>query len=371
MSVFKKKITNSSLAPLSSVRLWHKRSLLWILTAVLCILLKEVLPTSIWEKGYYQGLFTWIRVVYDYTLGWSFIPMVYIVVAILLFRTTIWLRQWHKGLVYQLTRAIGGMALIITIFYVFWGFNYGQISLSQRAGFDFEQVSNSDIEMEFRRATIALKKEAEALPTSLTSDEVINSFKIEDNHLRSDVEAALAELNLIHVGRVRVRQLWPKGILLRLNTAGIYIPHTGEGHIDRGLLSVQKPFTIAHEMAHGYGVADEGSCNFIAWLACSISEDPWIRFGGAFTYWRYAAAEMPVDSLSQVIHEFPAVVRRAITLIKENDKKYPDIMPRARDAIYSSYLKKHGVKGGLRSYNEVVMMVQQYQEKKLSAVPDK
>ena len=43
--------------------------------------------------------------------------------------------------------------------------------------------------------------------------------------------------------------------------------------------------------------------------------------------------------------------------------KYPDILPSVRDAIYSSYLKRHGVKEGLRSYNEVVIMVQQYLRK--------
>ena len=68
-------------------------------------------------------------------------------------------------------------------------------------------------------------------------------------------------------------------------------------------------------MAHGYGVADEGACNFIAWLACSQSRDQWIRFGGALTYWRYTAAEMPSDSVAKVIHTFPPVVMRAITLL--------------------------------------------------------
>ena len=161
---------------------------------------------------------------------------------------------------------------------------------------------------------------------------------------------------------MRVRQLWPKGFLLRWSTAGIYIPHAFEGHIDQGMLSVQKPFTMAHEMAHGYGVTDEGACNFIAWLACRQSEDKWIRFGGAFTYWRYAAAEMPNDSVKQVIDSFHPIIRRALYLVRENDKKYPDILPQIRDAIYSTYLKRHGVKGGLRSYNYVVMMVSRYRE---------
>jgi hypothetical protein len=69
---------------------------------------------------------------------------------------------------------------------------------------------------------------------------------------------------------------------------------------------------------------------------------------------------MPGDSVALVMDAFPPVVTRALTLIRQNDKKYPDLMPRIRDAVYSSYLKRHGVKGGLRSYNYVVMMVDQY-----------
>ena len=249
---------------------------------------------------------------------------------------------------------------MVTIFYVAWGFNYGQVSLQDRLGFRMSGASKEDIEKEFTRATNVLREEAEALPDRLTRDEAILGLKISDRDLRPDVVEALALLDIPHAGKVRVRQLWPAGFLLRWSTAGIYIPQAGEGHIDKGLLSIQKPFTIAHEMAHGYGVTDEGACNFIAWLACSQSRDQWVRFGGALTYWRYTAAEMPNDSVSQVIHTFPPVVLRAITLVRENDKKYPDLMPRVRDAIYSSYLKSNGVRGGLRSYNEVVLMVEQY-----------
>jgi hypothetical protein len=324
------------------------------------LVLKELLPTTFWDNWYYQGLFGWIRQVYDTLLGWSPIPMVYIVLSIILVRTARWIGQWNKGLLFQSTRAIGGVAAMVTIFYAAWGFNYGQVSLQERLGFKMTGTNKDDIEREFYRATNVLKYEAESLPDRMTRDEALASLPIDDSDLRPDVEEALNKLSIPHKGRVRVRQLWPDGFLLRWSTAGIYIPQTGEGHIDKGLLSVQKPFTIAHEMAHGYGVTDEGACNFIAWLACSESRDQWVRFGGALTYWRYAAAEMPYDSVAQVIHTFPPVVTRAIALVKANDKKYPDLLPHIRDAIYSSYLKGHGVHGGLRSYNEVVMMVDQY-----------
>ena len=338
----------------------HVRSLKWIVAAVLVLILQRFLPVSIWDNWYYKGIFTLIRQAYDYLLGWSPIPMVYIVLSIILVRTARWFGNSAKGWTYQLSALIGGVAAMVVLFYVLWGFNYRQVSLQDRLGFDLDAVSKEEVDEEFRRATEVLRNEAEGLSDRLTRDESIAGLKISDADLRPDVESALEVLQLPHKGRVRVRQLWPNGFLLRWNTAGIYIPQTGEGQIDKGLLSIQKPFTLAHEMAHGYGVTDEGACNFIAWLACSQSRDQWVRFGGAFTYWRYAAAEMPLDSVMQVIHAMPPVVARAMTLVKQNDAKYPDLLPKVRDAVYNSYLKRHGVKGGLRSYNYVVLMVQQY-----------
>ncbi|MBK9103022.1 MAG: DUF3810 family protein [Saprospiraceae bacterium] len=360
MSFFKRNITSQSGPGKPAPPSYHKRSLVWTASAMLVLGLKEILPSAFWDHYYYQGLFGWIRQTYDFLLGWSPLPMVYIILAVILVRVARWIGQWRKGWIYQGTRALGGIAAMVTIFYMAWGFNYGQVSLQDRLGFRMTGASKDDIEKEFARATKILKEEAEALPDRLTRDEAILGLEINDRDLRPDVVEALSILDIPHDGKVRIRQLWPAGFLLRWSTAGIYIPQTGEGHIDKGLLSVQKPFTIAHEMAHGYGVTDEGACNFIAWLACSQSRDQWIRFGGALTYWRYTAAEMPNDSVSQVIHTFPPVVLRAITLVRANDKKYPDLMPRVRDAIYSSYLKSNGVRGGLRSYNEVVLMVEQY-----------
>jgi hypothetical protein len=359
MVFFKKNLKDSLLQKRSITRL-HPRTLLWMGGALLCILLKEIIPGQFWDRWFYQGFFLLFRQTYDLLLGWSPLPMVYIIFSVIVVRTARWAGRWEKGWIYQVSHAIGGISAMVTLFYLTWGFNYGQISLQDRLDFHFEKVTQEEIVMEFVRATEVLKNEAAGLPENMRGDESITTAPIDDHMLRPDVERALSDLHMPSGGRVRVRQLWPKGLLLRLNTAGIYIPQTGEGHVDKGLLSVQKPFTIAHEMAHGYGVADEGACNFIAWLACSQSRDQWVRYGGAFTYWRYVAAEMPSDSVLKMMNTLPPVVTRSIALIKANDKRYPDFMPRARDAIYSSYLKRHGVKGGLRSYNEVVMMVTQY-----------
>jgi hypothetical protein len=364
MSIFKNNITFIGANGLPPRKFLHGRSMIWIGLMLGGIFLSRILPAQFWEDWYYRGVFPLFRVTYDYTFGWSPIPVVYIIVLIMLFRTVRWSRHMQKGVWFQLSRAIGGISAMIVLFYVLWGYNYGQQSFHKRLGLETLEITQPEMMAEFDRATQALHLEASVLPAKLTEEKALKRHITSDDHLRPDLEKTLNLLNLPHRGRVRVRQLWPNGFLMRWSTAGIYIPQTGEGHIDRGLLAVQKPFTIAHEMAHGYGVTDEGACNFIAWLTCSRSADPWVRFGGALSYWRYAASSMPDTVVMEALASLPPVVRRANDLVRKNNAKYPDLLPKLRNGIYASYLKSHGVESGLKSYSEVVVMVHHYLQTK-------
>lgn len=350
---------------------FHRRSLLWIGLTVVALLMTAFLPKSVWETGYYRGLFRVIRILYDFSLGWLPLPMIYIAVTIVLFRTWRWAKEWQKGWRFQVSRGVGGVCALIFLFYLLWGFNYGQISFPQHLGLQEVGMTEAEMLAEFRQATAELKAEALNLPANLQTTETIKSKKVRDHDLRTDVERALRQLNLPTTGRVRVRQLWPKGLLMRLSTAGIYIPHAAEGHIDGGLLSVQKPYTMAHEMAHGYGVTDEGACNFVAWLACHESADPWMRYSGAYSYWRSAAAGIPDSIVLATLEELPPIVTQTIQLVRKNNQQYPDILPNIRNAIYDTYLKRHGISSGLRNYHEVVMMVHHFREKQTSGLPGK
>ena len=121
--------------------------------ALITILLSDFLPTTFIDRWYYQGLFEWIRVAYDMILGWSPIPMIYVVVAIVFVRIFFWIRERKKGFLFLLSKAVGGIAFLIFLFYFLWGFNYRQVSLQARLGLDLKKVTQDDIEAEFLRAT--------------------------------------------------------------------------------------------------------------------------------------------------------------------------------------------------------------------------
>lgn len=186
-----------------------------------------------------------------------------------------------------------------------------------------------------------------------------------ENEARVRQEALLDDWGKPTFGRVRIRSL-PRGSLLRLRTSGIYIPHVFEGHIDNGIYYKQKPFTLAHEMAHGYGYTDESVCNFIGYLTCTQSDLPQLQYSAELAYWRYLAKyykywypeqwQLDYEQLHPDIKEDLAQIRHHIL-------RYKDIMPKMRDVIYDNYLKSHGVKAGIKSYDEMIHLVAAYRAK--------
>jgi hypothetical protein len=69
-------------------------------------------------------------------------------------------------------------------------------------------------------------------------------------------------------------------VLTRLGISGVYFPFTAEANYNADMPDFQMPFSIAHEMAHQRGVARESEANFIAYIVCVNSRDPFVRYSG-------------------------------------------------------------------------------------------
>ena len=88
-----------------------------------------------------------------------------------------------------------------------------------------------------------------------------------------------------------------------------------------------------------------------------------IRYSALLGYWRYVAFDFRRhyrEEYFAAYKKLPDLVKETMDEIHENNKKYPDIMPRVRNAVYDSYLRSHGISEGLVSYNRVVRMVHAY-----------
>lgn len=323
---------------------------------------------SIYEVVYFKGIFQVIRTVYDYTLGWVPLPMVYFLFLLVVhiiykfiqfkgFREANSILDKMWSIVLPIFSLVGA---VVFFFYFLWGFNYQQKPLSQVL--DLKEIKPDTTQL--YDASLYFLEKLDALRNQISADTMPLSFDFlpdnYENDIRVDLEHILSEWDFPTAGRVRVRELYPKGILLRISTAGVYIPFVFEGHIDAGLHPVQYPFTLAHEMSHGYGLADEGTCNFTGFLACMASDDPFVQYSASMSLWRYMANNLRRASpklYKDLMRKIPTNVRTDLMDVMDEMDLYPDVFPEVRDAVYDSYLKSHGVAGGLSNYSTVVRMV--------------
>ena len=345
----------------------------WFLLAILTFLLGiifQVYP-QLTEVIYFKGIFQLLRVLYDYTLGWMPIPMVYF-----LFILVVYIIYKYLGVGWQFIKekkyasflylTLNGLSVVFILFYMLWGFNYYTPSVTEKLSFSIQKMNVDDLYEESINMAQMVSEMREVVIGD--SNVVLLEDVIPQNMeylLRRSQKQVLSEWDYPTVGRVRIRKLKPNGILLRISTAGVYIPWVFEGHIDGGLHPIQWPFTMAHEMAHGYGITDEGECNFVGFVTCVNSEDPIIRYSGHLAYFRYLINNLRLadnERYNEVVKTLSKGVKNDINAIVLQMRKYPDILPDLRDLIYDSYLKSHGVTEGLASYSSIIRLINQWKE---------
>ncbi|MEM7658373.1 MAG: DUF3810 family protein, partial [Bacteroidota bacterium] len=156
-----KQAQHSSLLKIDARWIWMILGLgSWLLHKLLCA------NPSFTEIAYSRGLFLVIRNLYDYTLGWSPIPMVYLLILGLLLR---WGWKWYKrrqnpppkrnwrsrlaSFFLGLLAFVGG---VMTIFYWSWGYNYCRQPLEAHLGLPVGEMDSLTIDQEFFLATEAV-----------------------------------------------------------------------------------------------------------------------------------------------------------------------------------------------------------------------
>lgn len=352
----------------------------WIVLGGLAILFRVILPASWIEAFYSRGLFVAIRYFFDYTTGFLPVPMLYVFILGLLF----WLgakwvqrRKTKRSEVddRRIIQKIGSSLLslvafvlgLIFFFLVLWGFNYGRVAVEDKIGIQSKPLDEAALLTELNHATndlIAAYRTIEHLDSIDFA-----KFVFEDDleyMIRGEVSKTLKALGYPDPGRPRARMLRPEGVLLRISTAGFYMPLVAECNVDAGLHPLQIPHVMAHELAHGYGFGNEGTCNFWAYLTCKSASDPRVRYSGLLSYWRSVAGQyrwVNPEDYKRVRATLPEGIIDHMREIRTQMDKFPDIFPAVRDATYNAYLKAQGIKEGLLSYSRVVLLVKAYREK--------
>ncbi len=359
--------------------LWKKidSRWIWIGLAVLAVLIRIVLSyyPEIVETYYSRGVFLGIRKIFDAVTFISPIPLIYVFFGIVLFIIVRWsvrlYRQeanWKQKLLQALFSTTAFLSALVFLFLILWGYNYQRIMVEDYLELDVQPLSLTELKAELYQTTDSLIQYRNAIPNA--TDEALDESFFPENfetYINQAVKTTLNQLNYPASGKANARLLKPKGILLVISTAGVYFPFVGEPNIDLGLHPISQPYILAHEFAHAYGFGQEGTCNFWAYLTCTQSDDPFVKYAGTLSYWRSLAVNYKRYE-PQIYSEFranlPLGIQSDLDAINQAILAYPDLFPRLRYATYNTFLKAQGIPEGIKSYDRVIMLGAAWRKKK-------
>ena len=349
---------------------------IWISLAIVTVLLRIGAGYFPWiiESCYSRGIFLIIRQVLDNSIGILPFSFLYVLILLLLFAVGRFIynilkspetpvQKFKRGLLSTLSF----LSMIIFFFIWLWGFNYGRIPLEQHLQIAPKPLTIVELKTELDLTTAKIIDKRRMISGADSSSfgwEFIRKDIKEAT--RKEVEYTLSSLGYSKTGHPRLRFLKPNGFLLGFGAAGFYLPWTGECNVDPGLHPLKIPFVAAHEYYHAYGITDEGSCNFLAYLSCTSSSDPFTQYSGHLTYWRYLRSSYRYsdpEGYKIFKKNLPKAILTDLDSMYQHSLKYPEFFPSIREQTYDAYLKSQGVKEGIGSYSRIVMLIKAWRDK--------
>ena len=324
------------------------------------------------DQFYSRTLFPAIRNGIDLSLGYLPFPTVYLFLGLITGLFWISLRRFlgFKGrknrAKYLLQASANGLGGLVFFFLLLWGFNYQRTPIIEQLALQPQPLTLQQLreEMALTRDLASLDRGRISQDTSALT-ELMEYASLEDL-VRRTMQENLEVLELDFSGHPRTKQFPPEGFMRRMGILGIYFPYTGESYLDPSLHALEKPFTIAHEMAHSYGVTDEGEANFIAWVVCTRSEQPLLRYAAHLLLLRYQLRdyyEMDQDGALCWMEALPRGIIQDLMAIRESTEAYPPIWLELSRKSNDLFLKSQGVKSGIKSYQQLPILASAWRQR--------
>ncbi|UZD21048.1 DUF3810 domain-containing protein [Algoriphagus halophytocola] len=324
------------------------------------------------DEIYSRIFFPGIRNVIDMTLGRLPFPSVYLfIVGVLLILGLYFLKLrkkngWKSKVMYSTRALANGVGALVFFFLVLWGFNYQRTPIVQQLGLQPKSMNLDEMKNEVLITQRLAIQYRNAISSDTAAIESILPYPELEKVVRATIADNLDMLGLNFTGRPRTKLFPPPGFMRKMGILGIYFPFTGESYIDPTLHALEKPFTIAHEMAHSYGVTDEGEANFIAWVICTNSDDPLLRYSGQLRLLNYLLSDYyrmaPEEYKTWVKTLDPGIRNDLISLRKASEAIKPFSIELSRKTN-DVFLKTQGVKAGVKSYQQLPKLAFAWRER--------
>ncbi len=320
-----------------------------------CFAIAQVLSyfPAFTEHVYRNGLYAMFRWVRDGMFTYVPIPMMLVILLLGLF---LLVRGWVRSRIFiqrpWWRTVLNTLGILATWFYVSWGWNYSAPGLMDKL--------NAEVKTLDQETYVALRNEAIEKAAFHRNRADTSHFHIKDiqpgdvTSIHSAVREYLNSVDVQTPGNVAMRRISKSGWMRKMGVAGIYMPFSGEGHADASYLGLRQWFILAHEYAHGYGITDEGECNYIAFMSLTNSSVHRFQYAAWLELGEHLLPFV-ADTNSSV--EVPEAIQRDRQILYVDALNYRSGMQSIALASNNLYLLSQGVEEGVASYDLLPEMI--------------
>ncbi|HEX3559608.1 MAG TPA: DUF3810 domain-containing protein [Pyrinomonadaceae bacterium] len=347
---------------------------LCLLAAIFALQVCAGFNPAVVERYYSRGLFPFITRAFWFA-GFAGFSLAELLLFVLLAALAAWLawlarrlyvrrEQARAVLLSTLSMLLWTTGLVLAPFMLVFGFNYQRQPLAETLQFERRDPTPFEIETISRAVVDGVNRSYEESSPSVEGARE-SRLPLSRAELYEALEAAYrAEPLLVGASGATVppKAIYFSGLLSRLGVSGVYSPFTGEPNYNALQPNCDLPFAIAHEMAHQRGFAREDEANFIAFLVCTKSSNPYVRYSG------YLGALRVLGVLFRIA---PERYREVAATLGEGPRadlkaraqfwaRYSGTLANFGQSVNHVYLKVNGVRSGVRNYNEASALIVGY-----------
>jgi hypothetical protein len=335
------------------------RVVLWaLLPAALALQLVAARHPAAVERGYSAGFYRHVAsrlACLTAPLPFSLAEALLAALVLLLaWRVRRGLRPSRRGLM----RALPTAGALYAGFLLSWGLNYSRRPFAETAGLELRPAAASELADLARALATAAEAERDGL-----GEDAEGVLRLADGRRGALARAAAgyARAAAAHpalagrCSRPKPARLSP--LLSVLGITGIYVPFTGEAHVNVQVPDPELPFTASHELAHQRGVAREDEANYVGYLACRVHPDRDFRYSGLLAAASYALSALAAaerGAFRDVAAGLGPGVRRDLAAIERWAARHAGPVRDAARRVNDAYLRSQGQREGVRSYGRLV-----------------
>lgn len=276
--------------------------------------------------------------------------------------------EWRARLLTSCKLVLWCAAASMFVFMLVFGLNYQRPPLLETLGYDRRLANADELDVMTRAVVEGVNRnyeESHADGYAVPDTGRVVSI-LEESYAR---EAELS--NFAVEGFGPPKPVYFSDVLTRLGISGVYFPFTGEPNFNADAPDFERPFSIAHEMAHQRGFARESEANFVAFLVCTDAADPFVRYSGYRQGFGVAFELYGLDP-----ERARAILKGLSAGYREDSKRSARFWLKAGGTagdlsrrLNDLYLKANRIKSGTKNYGEVTALLIGYYLKSPPAPP--